>query len=94
MTDLTAAQVQQIIQDEFLTATANWYGPTGRPESSAWIDCDGDEWVVWDTDERGSRLDFDFRFRSEAEALSLFLQIARAHLAADTTAVRRIDGIS
>jgi hypothetical protein len=90
MTDLTADDVQRIIKDEQLSATANWFGRTGRPQSSAWIDRIGDEWVVWETDERAVRLDMDFRFRSEAEALDLFLRMARSHRAADSQAVRRI----
>lgn len=94
MTELTADDVQRIIHDEKLTATANWFGPTGRPQSSAWIDRVGDEWVVWETDERAVRLDVDFRFRSEAEALDLFLRFARSHQAADSHAVRRIGGSS
>lgn len=91
MTDLTAAQVQQILKDEFLTATANWYGPTGRPDRAAWIDRDGDGWVVWETDERAGRYDPE-PFHTEAEALDRFLRIARARKRSDTTAVRRIDG--
>lgn len=90
MTNLTAAAVQRIIQDEKLTATANWFGRTGRSESSAWIDRDGEGWVVWDTDERGSRFHEPSYFRSEAEALDLFLRIARRHLRGDSQAVRRI----
>ncbi|MEV8175129.1 hypothetical protein [Microbacterium sp. NPDC079176] len=90
MTNLTAADAQRIIQDEQLTATANWFGRTGRRERSAWIDHDGDEWIVWDTDERGDRFFGPSRFSSEAEALDQFLRMARSHKAADSTAVRRI----
>lgn len=90
MTELTADDVQRIIEDEKLSATANWFGRTGRRERSAWIDRSGDEWIVWETDERGERFDVDFRFRSEAEALDLFLRMARSHRAADSQATRRM----
>ena len=78
MTELTADEVQRIIKDEYLTVTANWFGPTGRPQSSAWIDRIGDEWMVWRTDEREGRYLPEFRFHSESEALDLFLRFARA----------------
>ncbi len=55
MTELTSDDVQRIIADEKLTATANWFGPTGRPQSSAWIDRDGDGIL------RGLDADRDFR---------------------------------
>ncbi|MEV8251845.1 hypothetical protein AB0O87_13095 [Microbacterium sp. NPDC076768] len=89
MSDLTAAEVQRIIKDEWLTATANWYGPTGRSDRSAWIDRDGDEWVVWEADERAVHYNFR-RYRSEAEALGTFLGLARGYKRGDSTAVRRI----
>ena len=89
MTKLTAEEVERIIKDENLTATANWFGPTGRPQSSAWIDRIGDEWVVWETDERAGRYLPESRFRSESEALDLFLRMARRHKASDSQAVRR-----
>lgn len=91
-TSLTAGEAQRIIQEEKLTATANWYGRTGRSERSAWIDRDGDDWIVWDTDERGARFYGPSRFASEPEALDQFLRMARAHKAADSHAVRRIEG--
>ncbi len=92
MSDLTRAQAQRIIRDESLTATANLFGRTGRRERSAWIDREGDEWIVWETDERGEEFFAPSRFSSEAEALDLFLRMARAHKAADSTAVRRVEG--
>lgn len=91
-TSLTADEVQRIIQEEKLTATANWYGRTGRSERSAWIDRDGDDWIVWDTDERGARFYGPSRFASETEALDQLLRMARAHKAADGHAVRRSEG--
>lgn len=90
MSDLTSDDVQRIIQEEKLTATANWFGRTGRRERSAWIDRDGDEWIVWDTDERGDRFYGPSRFPSEAGALDQFLRMARSHKDADSTASRRI----
>lgn len=92
MNDLTADQAQRIIQDEKLTATANWFRHTGRRERSAWIDRDGDEWIVWDTDERGEMFYGPSRFTSEDEALEQFLRMARAHKAADSTAIRPTEG--
>ncbi|MEV8251842.1 hypothetical protein AB0O87_13080 [Microbacterium sp. NPDC076768] len=89
MSDLTADEVQRIIKDEWLTATANWYGPTGRSDRSAWIDRDGDEWVVWEADERAVHYNFS-RYGSEAEALDHFLKLARGYKRGDSTAVRRI----
>lgn len=89
MTDLTAVGVRRVIDDEKLTATANWFGPTGRPQSSAWIDRDGEEWIVWETDERGGRFHDPVRFHSEVEAVDLFLRIARRYRAADSRSVRR-----
>lgn len=91
-TSLTADEAQRIVQEGKLTATANWYGRTGHRERSAWIDRDGDDWIVWDTDERGDRLYGPSRFASETEALDRFLRMARAHKAADAHAVRRIEG--
>lgn len=92
MTELTSDDVQRIIADEKLTATANWFGPTGRPQSSAWIDRDGDAWIVWETDERGGRFHDPVRFDSESEALDFFLRIARRYRASDSHAVRRLEG--
>ena len=89
MSDLTGAQAQRIIRDEKLTATANWFGPTGRPQSSAWIEREGEEWIVWEADERGERFHAPLRFRSEAEALDLFIRIARRYRASDSRASRR-----
>lgn len=89
MTELTADDVQRIIQEEKLTATANWFGRTGRPQSAAWIDRSGEDWIVWETDERGGVFHDPLHFRSEAEALDLFLRIARRYRASDSTAVRR-----
>ncbi|OAN42093.1 hypothetical protein [Microbacterium sp. H83] len=94
MTGLSADEAQRIIADEKLTATANWFGRTGRRQSSAWIDRDGDEWAVWETDERGEVFHAPLRFRSESEALDLFLRIARRYHAGDSHAVRRSGGSS
>lgn len=94
MTDLTAADAQRMIQDEQLTATANWFGRTGRPQSAAWIDRDGDAWLVWETDERGEIFHDPLRFASEAEALDLFLKIARRYKAGNSSATRRPGGSS
>lgn len=77
MTDLDADEVLRIILDEKLVRYANWYGHTGRAEISAWIDREGDEWLVWQTDERGGRMHDPIRYTSEAEALDFFLQMAR-----------------
>ncbi|WP_314422358.1 hypothetical protein [uncultured Microbacterium sp.] len=90
MTDLTADDAQRIIRDEQLTATANWFGRTGRRQSAAWIDRDGDGWIVWETDERGDTFHDPLHFSSEAEALDLFLKIARRYRAGNSQAVRRI----
>ncbi|MFJ4997868.1 hypothetical protein ACIP5T_06925 [Microbacterium sp. NPDC088619] len=94
MTELTPDEVKRIIAAETLTATANWFGRTGRRESSAWIDSDGDGWLVWETDERGGIFHDPLRFASEAEALDLFLKIARRYRAGDSSATRRLGGSS
>lgn len=90
MTDLNADEVLRIIQDEKLTAITNWYGRTGRGELSAWIDRDGDDWLVWQTDERESVFHDPIRYTSEPEALAFFLQLARSFQASDAEYARSI----
>ncbi|WP_303542545.1 hypothetical protein [Paenarthrobacter aurescens] len=86
---LTLARVSEYLATHRL-ATANWFGPTGRPDRSSWIKREGLGWRVWDTDERAVIMDFSvLRTDSEAEALDSFLRRARNHLQADGTAVRR-----
>ncbi|KUM35586.1 hypothetical protein AR689_16410 [Arthrobacter sp. EpRS71] len=86
---LTVARVSTYLAAHRL-ATANWFGRTGRPERSAWIDRDGTGWRVWDTDERAGIMDFTIvRTESETEALQSFLRRAQHHLKQDGEAVRR-----
>ncbi|MGN8027828.1 hypothetical protein [Microbacterium sp. 22242] len=68
--------------------TANWFGPTGRTESSTWIAEDGTGWRVWDTDEKGVEMDdMTLRTESESEALEAFLARAEWHRRAAASAV-------
>lgn len=90
MTDLDADEALRIIQGEGLALTANWYGLTGRGELSAWIDRDGDDWLVWQTDERASVFHDPIRYTSEPEALAFFLQLARSFQASDAEYARSI----
>lgn len=70
--------------------TANWFGPTGRPESSAWIIEDGPGWRVWETDEKAVVVDYTvMRTESESEALEEFLARADHHRRAAQGTVRR-----
>ena len=88
--NLTIAAVAAYLAAHPMT-TANWFGPTGRPESSAWIAVDGVGWRrVWDTGEKGVEMDFmTLRTDSEAEALREFLARAERYRRLKGTTVRR-----
>ncbi len=86
--DLTVDRIGAYLAVRPMT-TANWFGPTGRPELSTWIDRDGSVWRVWDTDEKGVEMDFmTLRTEAEAEALDAFLRRAESHRKAALQTVR------
>ncbi len=86
---LTVSAVAERLAARPMT-TVNWFGPTGRPESSAWIIDDGTGWRVWETDEKGVIVDYTVMWtESESEALEKFLARAEHHRRAAQGTVRR-----
>ena len=77
--------------DEHPIPTANWFGPTGQPELSAWIDRDETGWRVWDTDERASVVENSvLQTDSESEALIAFLRRAAHFQESRASTVRHV----